>query len=93
MLPIAFAALLGVALGRFFRVATLAPGAAATLTFALAVEWSNQASLATSVVVAALGVASLQLGYLVGSLTAHPNARRQGFYSPASNAGKISADL
>jgi ABC-type amino acid transport system permease subunit len=93
MLPIAFAALLGVVLGRFFKVATLAPGAAATMALALVVEWSNGASLLTLFVVVALGAVSLQLGYLLGSFTAHPISRPHRFYSHAPSAGKISADF
>jgi ABC-type amino acid transport system permease subunit len=93
MLPIAFAALLGVVLGRFFKVATLAPGAVATTVLALVVEWSNGASLLTLLVVVALGAVSLQLGYLVGSMTAHPISTPHRFYSHSQSAGKIAADF
>jgi ABC-type amino acid transport system permease subunit len=93
MLPIAFAVILGVVLGRFFKVATLAPGAAATTALAFVVEWSNGASLLTLLAVVALGAVSLQLGYLFGSLTAHPISSPRPFYSHSPSAGKISADF
>jgi uncharacterized membrane protein YjjB (DUF3815 family) len=93
MLPIAFAALLGVVLGRFFKVATLAPGVAATTVLALVVEWSNGASLLTLFVVVALAAVSLQLGYLLGSLTAHPISNLHRFVSHPQSAGKMSADF
>jgi len=91
MLPIAFAALLGLALGRFFKAAALAPGVVATTGFAAFVAWSNEAGLAASLAAIVLAAACLQLGYLVGSTTAHPLARAHP-RRPSAPA-KLSADL
>jgi ABC-type amino acid transport system permease subunit len=100
MLPIAFAALLavfaallGVVLGRFFKVAILAPGVAATTILAVVVEWSNGASLLTLLVVVALSAVMLQFGYLIGSWMAHPISSPQGLRSHAPSAEKDSTDL
>jgi len=91
MLPIGFAALLGLALGRFFRVAVLAPGVVATTVFAAFVEWSNGAGAASALAAVAIAAGCLQLGYLVGSTTAHPVVRPRPRYPSAP--AKISADL
>lgn len=93
MLPVAFAALLGVVLGRFFKVATLAPGAAATMILAFVVEWLHGASLPALLIVIVLGVVCLQLGYLLGSLTAHPLPKLHGFHPHSASVRKIPADL
>ena len=78
MLPIAFAALLGLVLGHFFKVATLALGVAATTIVALLVEWSNGAGALTALAVVAAAAVILQFGYLVGSMTAHPISKPRG---------------
>jgi hypothetical protein len=88
-----FAALLGVVLGRFFKVAILAPGVAATTILALAVEWRKGVSLLTLLAVVALSAISLQLGYFIGSATAHPISRPHGRRSRSPGAGKISDDF
>lgn len=93
MLLIAFAAVVGVVLGRFFRVASLAPGAAATMILAFVVEWSIGASWLTLVVVVALCAVSLQLGYLVSSLSARPISRLHSLCPHAPNGGKVSGEL
>jgi hypothetical protein len=90
MLPIGFAALLGLALGRFFKVAVLAPGVVATTAFAALVEWTNGASAASTLAVAAIAAGCLQLGYFVGSATSHSHARTRPLYASAS--ATLSAD-
>ena len=73
MLPIGFAALLGIVLGRFFKVAVLAPGVAATAIFAALIEQSNGAGALWTLAAAAAAALCLQLGYLVGSTTGTPD--------------------
>ncbi len=92
MLPIGFAALLGIVLGRFFRVAVLVPGVAATAIFALLFEQSNWAGALCKLAAAATAALCLQLGYLVGSTTARPASRPQ-LYLAAPAKPEISADL
>ena len=72
MLAVGFAALLGLVLGRFFKVAVLAPGVAATTAFAALIEGAAGAGVGSMLTAAALAAACLQLGYLVGSSTAQP---------------------
>jgi hypothetical protein len=92
MLPLGFAALLGIVLGRFFKVAVLAPGVAATAIFAALIEQSNGAGAFWMILAAAAAAFCLQLGYLVGSTTAHPIARPR-LYPPAPDKLEISADF
>ena len=93
MLPIGFAALLGLVLGRYFRVAVLAPGVVATTIFAAFVDWPNGAGAAATLAAVVIAAVSLQLGYLVGTATAHSSARPRPFHPPALAKLKISADL
>jgi len=93
MLPIGFAALFGLVLGRFFKVAVLGLGAAATTIFALLFEWLNGAGPASAIAVAVLGALALQLAYLVGGATAHPPRRPRPGYPPAPGDLRASIDL
>jgi hypothetical protein len=90
MLAICFAALLGIVLGRFFKVAILGPGVAATVIFAALVERSNGAGALWAL--AAAAAFCLQLGYVVGSTIAQPRERPK-LYPPAPAKLKISAEL
>lgn len=72
MLAVGFAALLGLVSGRFFKVAILGPGVAATTAFAVLVERASGAGGASTLIAASLAAGCLQLGYLVGSSTAPP---------------------
>jgi hypothetical protein len=92
MLAIGFAALLGIVLGRFFKVAVLAPGVAATAIFAALIEQSHGAGALWTLAAAAAATLCLQLGYLVGSTTGRP-ASRPRLYPPAPAKLEISADL
>jgi len=60
MLPIGFAALLGIVLGRFFRVAVLAPGVAAAAIFASLIERSNGTGAFWMILAAAAAALSRQ---------------------------------
>jgi len=77
MLPIGFAALLGLVLGRYFRVAVLAPGVVATTIFAAFVDWPNGAGASATLAAVVIAAVSLQLGYLVGTATAHSSVSDQ----------------
>jgi len=92
MLSIGFAALLGIVLGRFFKVAVLAPGVAATAVFATLIEQSNGAGALWTLAAAVAAALCLQFGYLAGSTTAHPPARSR-LYPSAPAKLEISADL
>jgi hypothetical protein len=81
MLAVGFAALLGLVLGRFFKVAILAPGVTATTAFAMLVEGASGAGAASMLTAAILAACCLQFGYLVGSSTAH-SARRSRLSAP-----------
>ena len=91
MLPIGFAALLGIVLGRFFRVAILAPGVAVTAIFASLIERSNGAGAFWMIAAAVASALCLQLGYLFGSSIGHPSARPP-IYPLAPAKLEISAD-
>ena len=65
MLPIGFAALLGLVLGRYFRVAVLAPGVVATTIFAAFVDWPNGAG--ASATLAAVVIAAVSLSSAISS--------------------------
>jgi hypothetical protein len=93
MLPIVFAALLGLLLGRCFKVAALAPALVATAIFALLVERSNAIAATTLFAAVALAALTLQLGYLIGSASAPANSRPRDVYPPAPSASQFSADL
>ena len=93
MLLISAAALLGVALGCFFKVAVLAPGVATTTVVTLLVEWSSGVGGLAVLAAVALTAVSLQFGYFVGSQTARSFSRPHGFHSSRPTTGKLSADF
>jgi len=72
MLAFGFAALLGVVLGRLFRVGALAPGAAVTSLFVALTGAGTGAGAVATVLSAILAALCLQLSYLVGATTAQP---------------------
>lgn len=75
MLALGFAALLGLALGRFFKAAVVVPGVVATTIFAALGEGASGADMSWTLATIALSGACLQLGYLLGVATARPQSR------------------
>jgi hypothetical protein len=92
MLPIGFAAVLGLVLGRYFKVPVLAFGGVATTAFAVVVEWSRGADAPSTLAAVAMAAACLQLTYLVGSATAASLARSRSFSSPKSVEAEATVD-
>ena len=75
MLAISFAALLGVALGRLYRVGALAPGAVLTSLFAALIGAGAGMTAFAITLTAVLAALCLQLGYLVGATIAQTAPR------------------
>ena len=92
MLPIGFAALLGLVLGCFFRVAVLAPGVAVAAIFALAIERSSGAGTPATIAAAIAAALCLQFGYFLGA-SVGLSARRARRHPPSSARLGMSADL
>ena len=92
MLAIGFAALLGLVLGRFLRVAILVPVVVATTAISALVEGASGAGAAPILAVAAIAAGCLQLAYLVSASTVHPHGRRRrrpdAFDAPAPNSSR-----